>query len=217
MIPRSTRLQHARAALALAAAVSIAACTGCGRDVATPVATAPPAPVPTDKQAIEAATANERLYQDALAKGNLAFLAACAPGSPESVRLVEMADDDSQGYSLAITADTRGAVAIWQGINHVGGVKYQAFGPQGMRLDGNGWRQIRQLLGDPAFAEHARPDMPGSARSASRAFVVSCLDGERRMVDRFGGADASSEYERAVVTMRRLAGNAYSPPGTRQQ
>jgi hypothetical protein len=185
---------------------------GCSRAPAPPVAA--PAPVITDKQAIEAATANERLYQDALAKGELAFLASCAPGSPESVRLVEMADDDSQGYSLAITADAHGAVAIWQGINHVGAGKYQAFGPHGMRLDGNGWRQIRQLLGDPAFAQQARPDMPGSASIASRAFVVTCLDGERRTVDRFGGR--SGDYERAVVTMRRLAGNYYSPPGSRQ-
>ena len=202
---------------ALAAALSIAALAGCGRDAPTPGATPAPAPTPvlTDKQAIEAATANERLYQDALAKGDLAFLAECAPGAPDSVRLVEMAEDDSQGYSLAMTADARGAVAIWQGINHVGDGKYQAYGPHGMRLDGNGWRQVRQLVGDEALVRRARPDMPGSAPSASRAFVVSCFDGERRTVDRFGGTSPGgpTEYERAVVTMRRLAGNYYSPPG----
>ena len=194
------------------ALVALLLLAGCSREPAAPVAA--PAPVITDKQAIEAATANERRYQDALAKGDLAFL-ECAAGSPESVRLVEMADDDSQGYSLAITADARGAVAIWQGINHVGGDKYQAYGPHGMRLDGNGWRQIRQLLGDEAFVQHARPNAPGAASTASRAFVVSCLDGERRVVDRFGGSSPNgpTEYERAVVTMRRLAGNYYSPPG----
>jgi hypothetical protein len=200
-----------------AALVLLLLLAGCGREPAAP--SVAPAPVVTDKQAIDAATASERLYQDALAKGDLAFLASCGPGSPESVRLVEMADDDSQGYSLALTADARGAVAIWQGINHVGGGKYQAFGPHGMRLDGNGWRQVRQLVGDEAFARRARPDMPGSAPTASRAFVVTCLDGERRTVDRFGGSSPGgpTEYERAVVTMRRLAGNYYSPPGSRAQ
>lgn len=202
---------RARSLRALLVASALLALAGCGRD---PAPVAAPAPVITDKQAIDAATANERLYQDALGKGELAFLPTCAPGSPETVRLVEMADDDSQGYSLAMTADARGAVAIWQGINHVGGGKYQAYGPHGMRLDGNGWRQVRQLLGDPVFAQRARPEMPSSTPSAARAFVVMCLDGERRTVERF---DGSNDYERAVVTMRRLAGNHYSPPGSRPQ
>ncbi len=197
---------------ALAAALSITLVGGCGRD---PAPAAAPAPVITDKQAIEAATANERQYQDALAKGDLAFLAACGPGAPDSVRLVEMADDDSQGYSLAITADVRGAVAIWQGINHVGGGKYQAYGPHGMRLDGNGWRQVRQSLTESSFVSGEKVvDGDGLFVAPTRSFLVFCLEGERGVAST---PTASAEFDRIAVRMRRLAGNYYSPPGSSQK
>jgi hypothetical protein len=188
----------------LVAILVLTGLAGCKREPAPVTA---PAPVVTDKQAIEAATAVERKYQDALAKGDLAFLATCAPGSPEAMRLVEMAPDDAQGYSLAITADARGAVAIWQGIRRLGPKNYQAYGSQGMRLDGNGWRQLRQLLVESPFAEGER--VGDSLSTPPRSFLVSCLDGKR------GIARASvypGAFDRIAVRMRRLSGNYYSPP-----
>jgi hypothetical protein len=189
------------------ASVVLAGLVGCKRE---PVPITAPKPVVTDEQAIQAATATERQYQNALAKGDLAFLAKCAAGSPEAMRLVEMAPDDAQGYSLAITADTRGAVAIWQGIRRLGPKNYQAYGSQGMRLDGNGWRQLRQLLVESPFAEGGRP-VDDSLTLPPRSFLVSCLAGERRMAR---APDSPAAFDRIAVRMRRLSGNYYSPPAT---
>jgi hypothetical protein len=198
------------AARPIAFALALALLAGCGRDAAPVQA---PSAVQTDQQAIAAATATERKYQDALAKGDLAFLAECAPGSAESMRLVEMAADDAQGYSLAVIADARGAVAIWQGIQRLGDRKYQAYGPKGMRIDGNGWRQLRQQLLESSFVDEA--EVPNTSFLSSRppgAFLVSCLDGGRRLAR---ATDGPGDFDRIAVRMRRLAGNYYSPPASR--
>lgn len=197
-----------------AVALAVLAIGACGREQAPAAA---PAPAMTEQQAIDAATARERAYQEALAKGDLGFLADCTLDGPESVRLVDMADDDSQGYSLAVTTDPHGAVAIWQGIQRLPTGAYQAYGARGMRLDGNAWRQLRQALVDPGFAVQAQPDSvaPGAAGGGAHrgTFVVYCLAGERRSVQDPGGMAGVNAFERTAVTMRRLAGNHYSPPG----
>jgi hypothetical protein len=194
--------------LVLLAALSVAAASGCGQREA---ATAPKRSAQTDQQAIDAATATERKYLEALPKGDLAYLAPCANGSPEFIRLVEVSQGSAQGYSLAITADARGAVAIWQGLQRAADGTWQPTGHQGMRLDVNGWRQLRQMLVELELDDHVRPDAmtlpkgPGEGR-----FFAYCLEGRphlgtQRLVDDHG-ADA------LAVRMRRLAGNAYSPP-----
>jgi hypothetical protein len=193
----------------LVAIVMLAGLAGCQRESA-PEAARAPVPVPTDQQVIDAATVLERKYQDALAKGELDFLAECGPGSAESMRLVEMAADDAQGYSLAVIADARGAVAIWQGIQHLGEGKYQAYGPKGMRLDVNGWRQLRQSLSESSFVAGEKGVAgDGPVPAPSRAFLAYCLDGERRVAR---ASEDRSGFERIAVRMRRLAGNYYSPP-----
>jgi hypothetical protein len=193
----------------LVAIVMLAGVAGCQRESA-PVAAPAAAPAMTDQQAIDAATALERKYQDALAKGELDFLAECGPVSAESMRLVEMATDDAQGYSLAVIADARGAVAIWQGIQHLGEGKYQAYGPKGMRLDVNGWRQLRQSLSESSFVDGEKVvDGDGLFLAPTRSFLVFCLEGERGMAS---ATTASAEFDRIAVRMRRLAGNYYSPP-----
>jgi hypothetical protein len=184
------------------AAAALLGLAGCQRE---PAPVAAPSRAATDKQAIEAATAAERRYQDALARGDLAYLADCNASSPEVIRLVEMSTDGSQGYSLAMTADARGAVAIWQGLLHAKDGKYQGYGPQGMRLDVNGWRQVRQRVVELRDAA-ASGDTLGAP---TREFMVFCLDGRR------GGVDAATQpeaFEAAAVHMRRLGGNYYSPP-----
>ena len=195
---------RARARGKLRVVATLLALTGCGREPPS----APVSPALTDQQAIEAATATERKYQAALAKGDLAFLGECAAGSPEAMRLVDMAADDSQGYSLAIVADARGAVAIWQGLQRLGPKKYQAYGPKGMRLDVNGWRQLRQLLVEAPFFSGEGP-IDDSMRPPSRAFLVSCLDGERRVS---APRMSPTSFDQFAVRMRRLSGNYYSPP-----
>ena len=184
------------------------ALAGCGSP--PPVEKAAPRAL-TDKQAIDAATATERKYQDALAKGDLAFLAECSPDSAESLRLVEMSADDAQGYSLAVMADARGAVAIWQGLQRIGDRKYQAFGPRGMRLDVNGWRQLRQQLVESRFVTGQAVIGSDDAfiQSAHGGFLVFCLDGERRLARE---SDGPTDFDRIAVKMRRLGGNHYSPP-----
>ena len=113
-------------------ALLLPALGACGRDAAP--AKPRQSAAQQAQQAIDAATAAERRYQDALARGDLAYLPECNAGSPEMIRLVEMSTDGAQGYSLAMTADARGAVAIWQGLLHGKDGKYQGYGPQGMRL-----------------------------------------------------------------------------------
>jgi hypothetical protein len=185
------------------ALVVLPALAGCGRDAA------PEKPrqgaAQQARQAIDAATAAERRYQAGLARGDLASMAECNASAPEVIRLVEMSTDGSQGYSLAMTADARGAVAIWQGLLHAKDGKYQGYGPQGMRLDVNGWRQVRQLVVEIRDATTSG-DMLGAP---TREFMVFCLDGKR------GGVDAATQpdaFEAAAVHMRRLGGNYYSPP-----
>jgi len=192
--------------------VALMAVAGCGRDAAPakPIVTA----AQLDKQAIDAATATERRYQSALAKGDLAFLGECRPGSPESIRLVDIAGEGARGYSLAITADAHGAVAIWQGLQHVGGGKYQAYGPQGMRLDGNGWRQLQQMLME-LHLDEVRPGGDGIAPKRAPGggpFFAYCLDGQAHLGTRAQRVVDDSGAEQLAVRMRRLAGNYYSPP-----
>ena len=184
----------------------------CSRD---PAPVAAPAPVITDKQAIDAATANERLYQDALAKGDLAFLAGCNAGAPESIRLVDLSGDSASGYSLAITADARGAVAIWQGLSRTPAGTYQAFGPQGMRLDGNGWRQLRQKLMEAVASANpgVRSGIPQPRQALPNPFVAYCLEGRPSVAwAEAAFPDGSRGFESLAVSMRRLSGNRYSPP-----
>jgi hypothetical protein len=190
-----------RPSLSIACIVLLAA--GCGRD---PSASAPVlSSAQRDQQAIAAATETERAYQVELAKGHLDPPGACQAGSVDFVRLVDVAGDGSQGYSLAITPDARGAVAIWQGLVRGAGGAYQAYGPKGMRLDVNGWRQIRQGLEetkDPYVEDSLAP-------RASSAFFVACLDGKRHSMR---ANMAPAQFDRVAVKMRRLAGNYYSPP-----
>jgi hypothetical protein len=170
----------------------------CGERAAVPMA---PSAAEFDKQAIAAATERERRYQAEIASGHLDFI-ECSPGTSEAVRLVDMDSGGTLGYSLAITADAHGAVAIWQGIQRTGAGKYQAYGPKGMRLDGNGWRQVRQALTEDYV-------LPDSFSQPPPTFLVTCLAGERTRVD---AATEWAKVDRIAVAMRRLAGNYYSPP-----
>jgi hypothetical protein len=198
----------ARHGLVVVAMVAMAACGRAGAP--QPAA---PSSAQLDKQAIEAATARERNYQAALAKGDLAYLDECATGATDSIRLVEVGADRSQGYSLAVLPDARGAVAIWQGLQHAGGGKYTAYGPQGMRLDGNGWRQLRQALVEPDFALHVEPvTLPWKPRAYPQAFIAYCLDGHPFSAAAPASADERLAFERTAVAMRKLGGNYYSPP-----
>jgi hypothetical protein len=197
--------------LAFASALVLAS-AGCDDERAA--MPAPKRTAQTDQQAIAAATQTERDYQKALARGDLAFLAPCGSGSPEFIRLVDVSDATARGYSLAITADARGAVAIWQGLQRAEDGTWQPYGPKGMRLDVNGWRQLRQMLGEMKFDDtvhHDSTTLPKRGPGAGRFFAY-CLEGRphlgthaQRAVDD-GGADAFA------VRMRRLAGNHYSPP-----
>ncbi|MGH8029145.1 MAG: hypothetical protein ACREO3_04325 [Arenimonas sp.] len=198
-----------RQILAIAVVLAVGACA---RDdaPAQPIVSA----AQRDKQAIDAASLRERAYQAALAKGDLAFLGGCAPGADESIRLVETGSGNN-GYSLAIVPDKRGAVAIWQGLQHVGNGKYSAYGPHGMRLDVNGWRQLRQALVEPDFAMDAQSvaEPAKVLRAYPETFIAYCLDGHAFVaVAPPAAADERLGFERSAVTMRRLAGNYYSPP-----
>jgi hypothetical protein len=201
----TTLRPHAIVGLALLAAA-------CGRDDAA--RTPAPSAAQLDKQAIDAATERERGYQAALGKGNLPFLDGCAPNSVDAIRLVDIGTGGSQGYSLAIVPDPRGAVAIWQGIQHVGGGKYSAYGPNGMRMDGNGWRQVRQSLVEPDFALGAEPvaEPARVQRAYPATFIAWCVDGAAFLVAEPTSPDERFAFERTAVAMRRLAGNYYSPP-----
>jgi hypothetical protein len=188
----------------------LAVLAGCDR---APPAAPGPSTAQRDQQAIAAATERERAYQAALAKGDLPFLGGCAPDAGDSIRLVE-SGNGNDGYSLAVVADDRGAVAIWQGLQHAGGGKYSAFGPHGMRLDGNGWRQLRQALLEPDFATGAEPvaEPARVQRVYPDAFIAYCLDGHAFLAAAPAATDERLAFERTAVAMRRLAGNYYSPP-----
>jgi hypothetical protein len=184
---------------------------GCGREPAAPARRAPADAV---ADAIAAATATERRYQKTLSTSRLDVLPECTPGEPDAVRLVEIGGQ-SQGYSLAITSDPRGAVAIWQGLQHSDATGYQAYGPHGMRLDGNAWRQVRDRLEDPLVLEFARRDampIPDPDSRIDPSVLVVCLQGVRSTLHRASSPDSARAFDRAAVTMRRLAGNYYSPP-----
>jgi hypothetical protein len=183
----------------------------CGERPATPPA---PSAAQLDKQAIDAATERERDYQANLATGDLPYLGGCKPGAGDSIRLVDIGS--TQGYSLAVVPDARGAVAVWQGLQHAGNGKFSAYGPRGMRLDVNGWRQLRQALAEPDFASRAEPIAePGKVlRRYPETFIAYCIEGRAFLAAAPATPDERLAFERTAVAMRRLAGNYYSPPSS---
>jgi hypothetical protein len=160
----------------------------------------------------------------------------CRAGSPESVRVTnhhgraqpampqerwdKVLHAEPAGYTVLLIASDDGAVAHWHGIGELsGGYGFRTYGAQAVRLDGNGWRQVHQLLREPRFlriepfAEEVGEFAPHT--EPSPLWIEHCRDGSYRQVMRIGAPDdpGTREFLHVAQSILRLGGNVY--PGVR--
>jgi hypothetical protein len=206
------------------ACIALALVAGCSRQPPALAQAAPDAP----PSSLESSPSFRDFMRRVLGRGNT-LEETCRADTPESVRVTlyhglpqpSMPSDragefDRAGYTVLIVADAEGAIARWHGIGELlTGYGFRTYGLQGVRLDGNGWRQVQQSLRDPRFLRiepHATrkgkfpPD--GSFSSWS---IEHCREGQYRLLMRDGDPDdaGSREFRRVARTILRLAGDVY--------
>jgi hypothetical protein len=200
---------HRAPTTAVAVLLVIAACSN---DAAPP-----PAPVESpDMQRVRAeATATHRTFMTGIYGEGEALVDTCKPGSPETVRLTFHDARWERAFTLGMVAEGKGAVATWQGLREDrANQRVVTVGVQGVRMDGNGWRQVRQSLTAPTYT--SLPPEPLIAYGTRGRWdgdtyrIESCLDGKYRLTTRHK-PDPLRDIDllHAAQGMMRLAGSVY--------
>lgn len=147
-----------------------------------------------------------------LGKGH-ALVDTCGAGTPDGLRLtVSPARHGSAMFVLDLAADAKGAVATWHAFRWDDDAqRFVALPVQGVRLDGNGWRQARQLVLDPRFLRLAPVDAGGL--NVETWVLESCTHGRYGFVQRTAPRDANDPFVRAARGIVALAGEACELPG----
>lgn len=205
---KSMRLDYGVVAAAMLLAAGLAACSR----------PPPPAPEPesAELQRVRAQSdQTHRAFMAGLYGEGQALIDTCKPGAPESARLTFHDPDFKRAFTLGFVAEAKGATAMWQGLQQDAATKRVAtVGVQGVRLDGNGWRQVRQSLTNPDFAtlppEALSPVGPRYRDQGDTWRIESCLAGNYRLTTRHKpDADRDRDFLRAARGMMRLAGSLY--------
>ena len=180
-------------------------------------APSPPAPVESaDMQRVRAdAIATHRAFMTGIYGEGEALVDACKPGAPEAVRLTFHDARWERAFTLGMVAEGKGAVATWQGLREDRANKrVVTVGVQGVRMDGNGWRQVRQSLTAPNYT--SLPPEPLIAYGTRGRWdgdtyrIESCLDGKYRLTTRHK-PDPQRDIDliHAAQGLMRLAGSVY--------
>lgn len=193
---------------------------GCqAREPQAPAAARSTATVPTAAEAeamrvaMRRASLLHRRSVEALLGEGRALVDTCGAGTPDGLRLtVSRTRHGSAMFVLDLAADAKGAVATWHAFRWDDDARrFAALPVQGVRLDGNGWRQARQLVLDPRFVRLAPVDAGGL--NAETWVMESCIHGRYRIVQRTAPRDANDPFVRAARGIVALAGEACELPG----
>jgi hypothetical protein len=144
-----------------------------------------------------------------------ALVDTCKPGVPDAVRLTFHDPAFERAFTLGFTAEAKGAVAMWQALREDATThRVQTVGVQGVRMDGNGWRQVQQLLRDPRFValppQKVEPTGGRYRPEGDTYRIESCFDGQYRLTVRNKpDAEVDRALFRAAQGMQRLAGGVY--------
>ena len=185
-----------------------------------PACGAPPAPpplveTPEQLKTRADAVATHRAFMHGIFGEGQALVDACKPGAPEAVRLTFHDVRWERAFTLGMVASGKGADAMWQGLREDRDAKrVVTVGVQGVRMDGNGWRQVRQSLTAPNYT--SLPPEQLIAYGTRGRFdgdtyrIESCLDGKYRLTTRHKPDPVRDiDLLRAAQGMQRLAGSVY--------
>jgi hypothetical protein len=196
----------------LAAGVVAACLAACSGDVPPPSAPVESA----DMQRVRAeAVATHRAFMTSIYGEGQALVDNCKPGAPEAVRLTYHDARWERAFTLGIVAAGKGADAVWQGLREDREHKrVVTVGVQGVRMDGNGWRQVRQSLTTPNYRSLPPEQLIAygtRGRWDGETYrIESCLDGQYRLTTRHKpDPDRDIDLIHAAQGMMRLAGSVY--------
>jgi hypothetical protein len=206
----TTKFQTAAAA---ALGIVVMGLAGCGD------APPPPGPPPLTPQQQQALAYTHKTFdaflQSLLGDGHTPA-APCRASAPESVRLTFLDARYARAFTVSVSANQRGALAVWDSITR--DAKTRAFGlgyRQGMQLDVNGWRQVRQSVLYARFRSiepGALSGGPPSFGSQGGVWVIeSCLRGEYSLAARdLPYRDQDEDFARTARTIVRLSGSVHT-------
>ena len=197
-------------ALALAATLFAAACG----DAAPP----PAPPALTAQQVQQLAYTKQvqaRFLHDLFGDG-VTPAEPCRASAPESIRLLFVDAHWQRAFSVVVGTNQGGGLAVWdQVLRDPKSGAYALGHRQGMQLDVNGWRQVRQAVTDARFRQLA----PGAYAGAPPRFgstggvwsIESCVAGTYSITVRdLPYAQQDEDFARAARTIVRLAGSVYT-------
>jgi hypothetical protein len=183
---------------------------GCG-DTAPP-----PAPPALTAQQVEQLEYTKKVQaqflHDLLGEGVMPA-EPCRASAPESIRLTFIDAHWQRAFSVVVSANQGGGLAVWDEVFRDPKSGAYALGHrQGMQLDVNGWRQVRQSVTDARFRQLA----PGAYAGAPPRFgstggvwsIESCLGGAYSITVRdLPYAQQDEDFARAARTIVRVAGS----------
>jgi hypothetical protein len=180
---------------------------------------APPQPPPmtaVQKQNYDMTVGWMRDLERGLLDDGKATVDLCVPGAPDATRLTFFDKALERPFTLGISANPKGALAVWYGLRYDPASRTFALdAAQGMQLDVNGWRQVRGSVTDARFAALASGSAGGAPPTFGSQggiwFIETCLDGQYRLVVRdLPYNDADADFARPARGMVRLAGSVYT-------
>ena len=205
----SHRFESAARNLALALAATLLA-AACGD---APPPPGPPALTAQQVQQLEYTKQTQaRFLHDLLGDGYLPA-EPCRASAPESIRLLFVDARWQHAFSVVVRANQGGGLAVWDEIfRDPKSGAYVLGHRQGMQLDVNGWRQVRQAVTDARF----RQLLPGAYAGAPPRFgstggvwsIESCIAGAYSITVRdLPYAQQDEDFARAARTIVRVAGS----------
>ena len=180
----------------------------------------PPKPRPhvetPEQQKIRAeAVATQRAFMSGILGEGQALVDNCKPDTPDTVRLTFHDARFERAFTLGIVAAGKGSDGLWQGLREDREAKrVVTVGEQGVRMDGNGWRQVRQSLTQPNYTT-LPPEtlMPYGARGrwdGDTWRIETCFGGQYRLTTRHKpDPERDIDFIRAAQGMMRMAGSVY--------
>lgn len=180
----------------------------------------PPPPAPRVDTAEQqktraAAIATHRAFMTGVLGEGQALVDNCKADVPDAVRLTFHDADWERAFTLGIVAAGKGAVATWQALREdVANRRVVTVGFQGVGMDGNGWRQVRQSVTQPHFAtlppEALIPYGSRGRWDGDTYRIETCIGGTYRLTTRHKpDPEVDRDVIRAAQGMMRMAGGVY--------
>lgn len=162
-----------------------------------------------------AAVATQRAFMSGIFGEGQALVDNCKADTPETVRLTFHDVRWERAFTLGIVAQGKGAVATWQGLREdTANKRIVTVGVQGVGLDGNGWRQVRQSVTQPRFTTLPPEELIAYGTrgrwDGDTWRIESCIGGQYRLTTRHKpDPERDIDFIRAAQGMMRMAGSVY--------